>query len=65
MTQMTIKVENWKHVSSREVLRVMRNALSSMLKNLRDADFDGAKPLDSAHYNDYSQSGVELHITWK
>ena len=65
MTQMTIKIENWKHIPAREVLKIMRKALLEMYRNLRDEDFYGKKPLDSCHYNDYDKSGVELHITWK
>lgn len=65
MTTMTIQIENWKHISTREVLKVICKALLEMYRNLHENDFDGAKPLDSCHYNDYNKSGVELQIKWK
>jgi len=64
MTRMTIDIENWKHIKTKEVLKIVQKGLAE-LQNLRDEDFDGAKPLDGAHYNDYDNSGVELIFKWK
>ena len=64
MKRMTIDIENWKHVSSREVLKIIKKGIAE-LQHLSDNDFDGAKPLDSAHYNDYDKSGVVVKFNWK
>lgn len=63
MQQITIKIENWKHISIKEVLKVIRKAIMEMSKNLSDNDLNNR--LHHVHYNDYDKSGVELKITWK
>ena len=63
MTRMTIDIENWKHIKTKDVLKIVAKGLAE-LQNLSDNDFDGSKPLDSAHYNDYDKSGVVVKYKW-
>ena len=59
MEKMTIEIQNWKRISTLDVVRVIRKALFWAIKMRM---FDEQQSLS---YDDSKKSGVELYITWK
>jgi len=63
MQKMTITIQDWKHIETREgritLFKVIRKALLWAMK------LPSLENVKDVHYNDYDKSGVELNITLK